>query len=123
MLEIRNKFANNEFVTFVKSNANIDDIEKLKDKNLEHNWYLCKNSFRFSVQKYQGFGSKQNDWIEFVPVNYSVKKFEVENIKYRMDIYSKYYPTSDTPDAFKEWYDETLASDEPRGYSIEILQA
>ncbi len=123
MLEIRSKFADNEFVTFVKGNAELDDIDinKLKDRNLERNWYICKNSFRFSVRKYQGFGSKPDDWIDFVPVNYSVKKYEVENIKYRMDIYSKYYPTSDMPDAFKEWYDKALASDEPRGYSIAAL--
>lgn len=119
MLGIRNNFANNEFVTFIKGNEKVEDTGKLKDKYLYKNWYICKNSFRFSVQSYQGFGSRQNDWLDFVPQNYSVKNFEIRNANYRIKKFSKDYP--EFAEDFKKMYEQALQSEEPLGYSINCL--
>ena len=90
LLEMRDKFANAEFITFVKSKDNMADIHKLREKHVEINSYICKNLFYFSVEKYSTFGSK-GKYLNFVPANFSVKKTEAATLKYKLNNIPKEY--------------------------------
>ena len=84
LLEMRSKFANAEFVTFVRSTESLKDIHKLREKYLEKNLYICKNLFYFQVEQYSTFGVKDK-FLCFAPLHYSVKKTKLANMKYRLD--------------------------------------
>ena len=84
LLEMREKFANDEFITFVSSTSKLSDLNKLKQKNSEENTYICKNLFYFIIGTDCKFGVSK-DYLFFVPVGYSVKKNRIVNIKYRIN--------------------------------------
>lgn len=84
LLEMRSKFANAEFITFVLSGESRKDIQKLRVKHLHTNMYICKNLFYFQVEKYSTFGEKKS-YLNFVPLHYSIQNTEQANIKYRID--------------------------------------
>lgn len=90
LLEIRNKFANNEFVTFVLSTNNLKDLNKLKDKYINQNAYICKNLFYFYVDQDSTFGVT-NKTLAFTPINYSIKYKTIANVKYRIKNLPKEY--------------------------------
>jgi len=83
LLELRNKFANAEFVTYVKSTDRLKDLNKLKDKYVEENAYICKNLFFFYIDRDSTFGTTGKS-LAFVPTNYSVKSKLIANVKYRI---------------------------------------
>ena len=121
LLEIREHFSNNKFITFVKTNDKLDDLEKLSNKYLAENWYICKNSFRYFVEKYQGFGIKENNIIlNFVPKNFSIKEWEINNYKFRIDTFKNEYPKF--AKVYQERLEKTKSSKEKIIYSIEILK-
>ena len=93
LLEIRKKFANDEFVTFVLSTDKLNDLEKLKDKYIEQNAYICKNLFYFYIDQESTFGPS-NNVLEFVPDNYSVLENKKANLKYRIN---------HLPEKYKDW--------------------
>ena len=93
LLEIREKFANDEFVTFVQSNASLKDLNKLKDKYIGESTYICKNLFYFYIDKDSTFGTTGNT-LAFVPSNYSVKAKDIANAKYRIN---------HLPEEYKDW--------------------
>ena len=120
MLEIRNCFADNKFVTFVGSNERTNDIAKLQEKHLETNWYICKNSFRFIVESYQGFGSIPNTkCFDFYPIGFSVRKWEIANAKYKLEYFEKDY--TQFLDWAKKRYEHALNATETVAYAIETL--
>lgn len=84
LLEMRSKFANAEFITFVLSTDSLRDIQKLRAKYLDTNMYICKNLFYFQIEQFSTFGVK-NNFLQFVPLHYSVKKTKQANLKYRLD--------------------------------------
>ena len=84
LLEIRSKFANAEFTTFVLSTDSLEDIHKLRAKHIDTNMYICKNLFYFEVEQYSTFGEKDS-YLQFVPLNYAIKRTRLANLKYRMD--------------------------------------
>lgn len=84
LLEMRSKFANAEFITYVHSTASLKDIHKLRAKRMDTNMYICKNLFYFRVEKYSTFGEKKS-YLNFVPLHYSLKRTEQANLKYRID--------------------------------------
>lgn len=84
LLEMRSKFANAEFITFVLSTDSLRDIQKLRAKHLDTNMYICKNLFYFQVEQYSTFGEKDN-FLQIIPLHYSVKKTKQANLKYRID--------------------------------------
>ena len=84
LLEMRHKFANDEFVTFVPSADSLKDLYKLRDQYLGTNMYICKNLFRFQVEKYSTFGEK-GVFLQFAPVRCSIRETKRANLKYRMD--------------------------------------
>ena len=93
LLEIRKKFANDEFVTFVHSDENLQDLNKIKDKYIDENAYICKNLFYFYIDKDATFVTTGNV-LAFVPINYSVKNKDIANAKYRIN---------HLPKEYKEW--------------------
>lgn len=83
LLEIRSKFANAEFVTFVLSTDDLKDLHKLRQKHLETNCYICKNLFYFQVEQHAGFG-EQGGYLHFIPLYYSAKRAKQANLEYRI---------------------------------------
>ena len=83
LLEMREKFANGGFVTFVHSEDPLENIQALKEKYLDKNLYICKNLFYFEVEQYSTFGEKGR-YLQFVPRYYSVKKTKQANLEYRI---------------------------------------
>lgn len=83
MPEIRNKFSNLEFLTFVNTSKSIKDLKKLKEKNFDFNNYICKNCFCFMLEEYNGFGQKGKN-LFFIPEGYSFIKNQILNNKYRL---------------------------------------
>lgn len=84
LLEMRHKFANAQFVTFVHSTDSLKDIQKLRAKYLNQNAYICKNLFYFQVERYSTFGEK-GSFLHFVPLHFSIKETTQANLKYRID--------------------------------------
>ena len=84
LLEMRERFANAEFVTYVRSTDALKELNKLKDKYVEQNAYLCKNLFFFYIDQDSTFGKTDNT-LAFIPANYSVKAKMIANIKYRIE--------------------------------------
>jgi hypothetical protein len=83
ILEIRDKFARAEFVTFVRSTDSLKDLNKLKEKYVDRNSYICKNLFYFYVDKISTFGAT-GEALAFVPKGYSVKEKQIANVEYRI---------------------------------------
>lgn len=83
LLEMRSKFANAEFVTFVRSADSLKDIHKLRAKHLDKNMYICKNLFYFQVEQYSTFGEK-GSFLYFVPLHYAIKQTLQANLQYRL---------------------------------------
>lgn len=83
LLEMRSKFANAEFVTYVSSTSPLKDIEKLRAKYTDANMYICKNLFYFKIEKHSTFGEKY-EYLYVVPSHYSIKETKQANCKYRI---------------------------------------
>lgn len=83
LLEMREKFANSEFITFVESTSRLKDLNALRERYAEQNAYICKNLFYFYVDQVSTFGASKNI-LAFIPVNYSVKENSIANKKYRI---------------------------------------
>lgn len=84
ILEIRGKFANAGFCTYVRSTDRLKDLKKLKEKYLQQNFYICKNLFFFYIDKISAFGAT-GEILAFIPENYSVKEKLIANVKYRIE--------------------------------------
>ena len=119
ILEMRDKFANAEFVTFVLSTDSLNDIQKLLVKHLDTNMYICKNLFYFQVEQYSTFGEKDS-FLQFIPLHYSTKRTKQANLKYRID---------NLPAEYEDFRKELEASiprleqyQEPRRTNIQSMQ-
>ena len=119
LLEMRSKFANAEFATYVHSTASLKDIHSLRTKRMDTNMYICKNLFYFRVEQYSTFGEKKS-YLYFVPLHYSIKKTEQANLKYRIDN----LPTEH--EAFRKKLEERVPmleqSQEPARTNIQVMQ-
>ena len=119
ILEMRDKFANAESVTFVLSTDSLKDIQKLLVKHLDTNMYICKNLFYFQVEQYSTFGEKDS-FLQFIPLHYSTKRTKQANLKYRID---------NLPAEYEDFRKELEASiprleqyQEPRRTNIQSMQ-
>lgn len=83
LLEMRHRFANGAFVTYVRATDSLKDISKLRQKYMQTNAYICKNLFYFLVEKFSCFGVK-GEHLWFVPANFSIKETDLANQKYRL---------------------------------------
>ena len=93
LLEMRYKFANAEFLTYVQSTDRLKDLKKLKDKYIDGSAYICKNLFFFYIDKNSTFGTT-GERLAFIPVNYSIKDKLIANVKYRIN---------NLPEEYKDW--------------------
>ena len=84
LLEMREKFANDQFVTFVRCGDNLKDLKKLHEKYIDGNAYICKNLFYLMADQENWFGDSDH-LLRFCPVNYSIKKNQIGNITYRLN--------------------------------------
>lgn len=84
LLEMRSKFANAAWITFVPSTNRLKEIQKLPVKHLDTNMYICKNLFYFQIEQYSTFGEK-DQYLYFVPLHYSILQTKQANLKYRID--------------------------------------
>lgn len=116
LLEIRDKLVNNEFVTFVKSDDKLDDLEKLREEYLDMTTYFCKNSFYFVVDEDSTFGYT-NKTLTFAPINYSIKNKTIANLKYRIKILPSEY--KELIDNCNKRLEETINSEEVEITNIE----
>lgn len=116
LLEMRQKFADDEFVTFVKSKDKLADVQKLKEKYLDQNVYICKNLFYFTIEKEHGFGERGGSYI-FAPIGYSIKEKSIANIKYRINHMPKEYTS--WIDRYKKMLENT--SPEPEKTDISAM--
>lgn len=82
LLEMRSKFANDEFVTFVRSTDKLRDLEKSARKNAYYIAYICKNLFYFMAGQQSGFGPPET-WLYFCPEHFSVQRTNVANALFR----------------------------------------
>lgn len=85
VLEIRERFAHRNFATFVGSTDRRGDLRRLWDKNMGLNTYICKNLFWLCMERFNGFGSK-NEWLNFVPGGYDLKRNRITMMEYRLGI-------------------------------------
>lgn len=118
LLEMRRKFANEDFITFVLSKESLKDIHKLREKHLDTNMYICKNLFYFQVEKYSTFGEK-GEFLQFVPLHFSIKSTRKANLKYRIDNLPAEY------EEFRKQFEESMYQleeyNEPQRTSIQSM--
>lgn len=119
LLEMRQRFANAEYITFVKTEESLKDLQKLYRKHIETNMYICKNLFYFQVEQYSTFGEK-GGYLNFVPTNCSIKNTMIANLKYRIENLSSKY--EDIRRKAEERLITIYESEEPEKTDIHIMK-
>lgn len=119
VLEIRHRFANDEFVTFVSSTDRLMDIERSCEKNAGTNAYICKNLFYFYVERQNRFGLGDR-WLTFSPLHFSGRQCDVQNVQYRLNHLPEQHH------AFRKGYEDRLkrlkSSDEYELIDIAVMR-
>ena len=85
LIEMREHFAKNQFITFLQGNSRTKDLKAYEEKNIYVNWYVCKNSFYYMIDQYQEFGENHQERLYFVPEGYSVAENKKMNCEYRIE--------------------------------------
>lgn len=116
LLEIREKFANDEFVTFITSTARIRHLKALRAKNVETSAYICKNLFYFMVDQVSTFGVKSNVLL-FVPSGYSIKSKDVANAQFRINHLSDEHVN--LKESLEKFLKEKVDAKEPESTNIQ----
>lgn len=83
LLEMRERFAKAEFVTFALSTDTLRNLNRLREKYVEENAYICKNLFYFIVDQECRFDDSDH-CLRFCPENYSMKANNLGNIQFRL---------------------------------------
>lgn len=99
VLELRERFARQQFATFTLCTEESSDWKALRDQNMHMNAYFSKNLFRLLAEGYNGFGNGKLD-LTFVPVGFSVRRNRAVNLEYR----SQMWP------GHEEFYREQIAA-------------
>ena len=116
LLELREKFARQEFATFVVCTEEKSDLQKLNDQHMEDNAYFCKNLFRLLVDSYNGFGNGNLD-LKFLPVGYDLKGNMMRNAEYRI----RRCPEGEA--SFRKWQEKIRSQPEPIPLAPALLTA
>jgi hypothetical protein len=120
LLEMREKFANDAFVTFALSTSRLKNFEKLRQKYTYYNAYICKNLFYFSVERENRFGAG-GSFVTFCPEHYSVKENQIANAKYRIRHMPEEY--QDFTAYWKERLEKLEDTEEPVKTDLSVMQA
>jgi hypothetical protein len=120
LLEMRHRFAHDEFITFVTATDRLADLPKSAQKNAYYNSYFCKNLFYFKTGTRNGFGPSDT-WLTFAPEHFSVKETSVGNARFRCN----HLPAelSHLQDEMQARLQRALAVSEPNKTAISVLQA
>lgn len=114
LLEMREKFPNYDFLTFVKSYSKLNDLKNLRDKYMEVNCYICKNVFYFVIERDNKFGVS-NDKYCFAPKGYKVLNNDIQNLKFRIsnipEEYKSFVPIFENDLKNLETQNEVLKND------------
>lgn len=117
LLEMRERFANDEFVTFVQSTDGLKNLQKSREKNMETNVYICKNLFWFLIDQHCCFG-KKGERLSFIPKYYSNKNTNIANLRFRIhhvpDEHKKFIPQWEEYLTELEQEEETVITDVKR---------
>lgn len=116
VLELRKKFACQDFATFVLCTEDQSDLRKLRDKHMEDNAYFCKNLFRLLVDGYNGFGSGKLE-LKFIPAGYDLKRNMIVNAEYRIRRCPEYEEHG------RKWIDKIMAEPDPVPLDPALLTA
>lgn len=116
LLELREKFARQDFATFMVCTEEKSNLQKLRDQHTEDNAYFCKNLFRLLVDSYNGFGSGKLD-MKFLPVGYDLKRNMIMNAEYRI----RRWPEGE--DYNRKWIEKIKAEPEPAPLDPALLTA
>lgn len=84
LLEIRKKFANDEFATYAPSASRLRDLNKLRQKYHSANRYICKNLFYFTIERESCFGPGDNSFV-FLPRDFSFREWNIANAQYGLN--------------------------------------
>ena len=120
LLEMRDKFANDEFVTFVSATDKLRDLEKSRKKNAYYNSYICKNLFYFLTGQHNGFGPSDRS-LYFCPAHFSVKETGVANAKFRCNHLPEEY--ADMKETMQQRLKYMQDGTEPEKTSIDVLKS
>lgn len=118
LLEMRERFANDAFVTFVSSTDRMRDLLKSREKNMETNAYICKNLFSFQIDRKSCFG-EEGGVLTFDPRNYSRKNRKIANVKFRI-----HHVPEDYKEMIPQWeqtLEELVQSEESVRTDIEMM--
>lgn len=118
LLEMREKFANNQFITYIPSNSRIENLNKASLKYKEANSYICKNLFRFMIGNECKFGVP-SEYLFFTPTKYSIKENTIGNLEYRINNLDKEYESF--MDLYKRRLKETKEMEEPMGVGVSFM--
>ena len=119
LLEMRDKFANDAFITFVLSTSRLTDLKKLQQKYTYYNAYICKNLFYFSAERENRFGPGSS-FVTFCPRHYSVRDNRIANAKYRISHMPGEY--QDHTAYWKERLEKLETMEEPLKTCISVMQ-
>lgn len=120
LLEMRSKFANDEFVTFVFCADKLRDLEKSAQKNAYFNAYICKNLFYFMMGQQNGFGPSET-WLYFCPEYFSVKQTKLANALFRCNHLPEEY--ANLKGQMEERAEKQRAIPEPDKTDISVMLA
>lgn len=120
LLEMRHKFANDEFVTFVSTVEKLTNLQRSAQKNAYFNCYICKNLFYFMTGSRNGFGPTDT-WLYFVPEHFRIKDTNVANARFRCKHLPEEY--AHLRQEMEARLQRNLDADEPEKTAIAVLQA
>lgn len=90
LVEIRERFANDRFLTLVTDGDSLDDLEALREENSYADSYFSKNVFYFQMDKVNTFG-EGDEYLTVCPEHYSVNRCRAANLRYRLKHYAESY--------------------------------
>lgn len=118
LLEARERFAKDRFVTIACYTDKRKDLPKLRQKNMELNAYYAKNLFYFEIDQENRFGIPENR-LTFLPPHFSKRNSAVSNGQFRLNHLPPEY--AHLRPLFEERLETAENAQEPVGTAIEMM--
>ena len=119
LLEMRDRFANDAFVTYVPSTEIAFDLEALREKYVAENTYICKNLFYLVAEQVSTFGAKNRQRLFFVPQTFSIKHTRIAATRFKLNHLPPEH--EELKEMLKTFLEEDLVSEEPACTDIQSL--
>lgn len=119
LLEAREGFAGDRFVTAVSCSDKRNDLPRLREKNMELNAYYAKNLFYFKSDRQNRFG-KSEGYLNFCPANYAIKNRMIAHFRFTLN----HLPAEheDMRPLFEERLKTAETDEEPVKTAIEMME-